>query len=124
VQPSSVTIVWTWELNSNFPLKVWRMAITPTLKPYFALTRACISSAARADRALAKGGLSRKKGQSRSGIVNVTPYKARLATHQVFQQPSGVLPQSCSAVCAGLGNYSKSSSFRTLVFLAKPRGYL
>ncbi len=61
--PRPVTIVCTCELNSNFPLKVWRIAMTPTRKPYFALIRAFMTSVARADRALTKVGLSRKRGQ-------------------------------------------------------------
>ena len=31
--PPPVTMVCTCELNSNRPLKVWRMAMTPTRKP-------------------------------------------------------------------------------------------
>ncbi len=71
--PPPVIIVWTCELNSNFPLKVWRMAVTPGRKLYFARTRASMSFAARAGRALAKRGFSRKKIQSSRGIVNVIP---------------------------------------------------
>jgi len=71
--PPPVTIVCTCELNSNGPLKVWRMAMTPTRKPYFALARACMTFAARTGRALAKRGLSRKTVQSTFGIVNVIP---------------------------------------------------
>ena len=71
--PPPVTIVWTCELNFNCPLKVWRMAMTPTRKPYLALICACMTFAARADSAFAKGGLSRKRGHRVSGIVNVIP---------------------------------------------------
>src|ERR1039457_7298725 len=54
-------MVCTCELNSNRPLKVWRMAVTPTRKPCLTPTCARMTSAARAGRALAKDGLSRKK---------------------------------------------------------------
>src|SRR5664280_628787 len=64
------------------------MALTPTRKPYFALTRACTTFVARAGRALAKSGLSRKKGQSFRGIVNVLPYKARLAVRPTTRAAS------------------------------------
>jgi len=46
-----VAMVWTCASNSRRPLKVWRIAMTPTLNPCFALIHASNTPAASAGRA-------------------------------------------------------------------------